>query len=125
MDYMEAAAQLGQAIASSGEMQAWRNAENALIEDEKANILMEEYREVQMDLVKASREELGQDEIEKIRDILLAKQRELNEYEVTKNYFRSKEVFQNMMKSINDIIQFYVTGEQSCGGSCSSCSGCH
>lgn len=125
MDYMEAAAQLGQAIANSGEMQAWRNAENALIEDEKANILMEEYREVQMDLVKASREELGQDEIEKIRDILLAKQRELNEYEVTKNYFRSKEVFQNMMKSINDIIQFYVTGEQSCGGSCSSCSGCH
>ena len=125
MDYMEAAAQLGQAIANSGEMQAWRNAENALIEDEKANILMEEYREVQMDLVKASREELGQDEIEKIRDILLAKQRELNEYEVTKNYFRSNEVFQNMMKSINDIIQFYVTGEQSCGGSCSSCSGCH
>ncbi len=125
MDYMEAAALLGQSIAESGELEAWKNAENAMLEDEKAGALMDEYKELQMQMVKASREDLGKDEIERIRDILLSKQRELNEYEVTKKYFDAKDTFQNMMKSINDVIQFYVSGEQSCGGNCGGCSGCH
>ena len=61
MDYMEAAAQLGQAIANSSEMKAWKDAEAALMEDEKGNTLMEEYRDAQMKMVRASREGLGQE----------------------------------------------------------------
>jgi cell fate (sporulation/competence/biofilm development) regulator YlbF (YheA/YmcA/DUF963 family) len=125
MDYMEAAAQLGQAIANSSEMKAWKDAEAALMEDEKGNTLMEEYRDAQMKMVRASREGLGQEEIEKCREMLLQKQRELNEYELTKNYFHAKDVLENMMRNINDVVSFYVNGSGGgCSGSCSGCSGC-
>lgn len=126
MDYMEAAAQLGQAISNSGEMQAWRDAEAALLADVRGNELMEEYRDAQMKMVQASREGVGQEELEKFREVLLQKQKELNEYELTNNYFNAKDAFQNMMKNINDVISFYVNGDQGgCGGgSCSGCSGC-
>ncbi|MBP3392320.1 MAG: YlbF family regulator [Clostridia bacterium] len=127
MDYVEAASQLGAAIAESGEFQAWKEAETALILDEKAPVLMQEYKDLQVKLVQGSRDDLAKEELEKIRDTLMAKQQELNEYPVTKAYFEGKKGFENMMRTVNDVIQHYVAGggEGGCSGSCSSCSGCH
>ncbi len=126
MDYAEAAAQLGEAIAESGEFEAWRKAEDALLLDDRAQQMMQEFKDLQMEMVKASREDLEKEKLEEIRNRLLDKQRELNAYEVTNAYFEGKKGFENMMKTINDIIQHFVTGGQSgCSGSCSSCSGCH
>ena len=126
MDYVEAASQLGAAIAESTEFQAWKEAETALILDEKAPVLMQEYKDLQVQLVQGSRDDLAKEELEKIRDTLMAKQQELNEYPVTKAYFEGKKGFENMMRTVNDVIQHYVAGGQGgCSGSCSSCSGCH
>ena len=128
MDYVEAAALLGQAILESGEFKQFKDAEAALLADEKAQQLMLEYRELQSEMVKASRGDVDKEGLEKIRDTLLAKQNELNEYEVTKQYFKGKQDFDRMMKSVNGVLEHFLTGggqEGGCSGSCASCAGCH
>ena len=126
MDYVEAASALGEAIRSSVEFQTWQNAELAMLQDEKAQTLMSDFKDLQMKLVHASRDDMDKDELEKIRDVLMDKQKELNEYEVTKNYFDGKKGFETMMRTVNDIIQHFLQGDNGgCSGSCSTCSGCH
>ena len=131
MDYVEAATKLGEAIAESGEFCRWRENERAVLADEKAQALLVEFRQVQEDMVKASgKEDITKEGLEEIRDSLLAKQNELNGYEVTKAYFDARRGFETMMKTVNEVIQFYINGrtgdsEGGCSGNCSSCSGCH
>ena len=127
MDYVEAASALGEAIRNSVEFQNWQNAELAMLQDEKAQTLMSEFKDLQMKLVHASRDDMDKDELEKIRDVLMDKQKELNEYEITKNYFDGKKGFETMMRTVNDIIQHFLSGDNGggCSGSCSTCSGCH
>ena len=126
MDYVEAASALGEAIKESAEFTAWQEAELALMQDEKAQELMNDFKDLQMKLVHGSRDDMDKDELEKIRDTLMEKQRELNEYEITKNYFDGKKGFETMMRTINDIIQHFITGDSGrCGGSCETCGGCH
>lgn len=125
MDYVEAASALGQAIVESGEFQAFKLSEANLMADEKATTLIQEYKDLQTQLVEASKEDLAREELEKIRDLLMAKQSQLNSYEITKAYFDGKRGFQNMMDTINDIIQHYVQGGDDCTGSCETCGGCH
>lgn len=126
MDYVEAASALGEAIKESAEFTAWQEAELALMQDEKAQELMNDFKDLQMKLVHGSRDDMDKDELEKIRDTLMEKQRELNEYEITKNYFDGKKGFETMMCTINDIIQHFITGDSGgCGGSCETCGGCH
>lgn len=126
MDYVEAASALGEAIRNSAEFQAWQSAELAMLQDEKAQTLMSDFKDLQMKLVHASRDDMDKEELEKIRDVLMDKQKELNEYEVTKNYFDGKKGFETMMRTVNDIIQHFLAGDNGgCSGSCSSCSGCH
>ncbi len=129
MDYVEAATKLGEAIAESGEFLKWRECESAVLADEKAQTLLKEFRQVQTDMVKASgKENATKEDLERIRDTLLAKQNELNEYEVTKNYFEARQGFEIMMKTVNEVLQYYIdgrTGESGCSGDCHSCGGCH
>ena len=115
MDYVEAASALGEAIKESAEFTAWQNAELAMMQDVKAQELMNDFKDLQ-----------DKAELEKIRDLLMDKQRELNEYEVTKNYFDGKKGFETMMRTVNDIIQHFIMGDSAgCGGSCATCGGCH
>ena len=124
MDYVEAASLLGSSIALSGEFQTWKEAEAALIIDPKAQTLIKEYKDLQVRMVEGSRQDLAKEELERIRDTLMAKQQQLNEYEVTKKYFDAKKGFENMMSTVNDIIQHYLEDGGGCTGSCSTCPGC-
>ncbi|PWM21644.1 MAG: hypothetical protein DBX53_05715 [Clostridiales bacterium] len=125
MDYVEAASALGEAIKESPEFIAWQNAELALLQDEKGQELINDFKDLQRKIVNGSRDNMDKDELEKIRDTLMDKQKELNEYEITKNYFDGKKGFEDMMRTINDIIQHFITGDSGCGGSCATCGGCH
>ncbi len=126
MDYLEAAAILGQALLDSGEYKQFKDAENALLTDPKAQQIIMEHKELQDEMVEASRNDMDKETLEKIRDTLLAKQKELNEYEVTKQYLKAKQGFELMMKSVNGVLEHFLSGgDSSCSGSCSSCSGCH
>lgn len=126
MDYIEAAALLGQAILESGEFQHFKEAEAAMAADERAQTLMQEYKELQGEMVRASRENLGKEQLEAVRDTLLARQQELNGYEITRQYFAARQDFDRMMRSVNGVLEHFLTGGQSggCSGSCETCGGC-
>ena len=63
MDYVEAASALGEAIRNSVEFQAWQSAELAMLQDEKAQTLMSDFKDLQMKLVHASRDDMDKDDI--------------------------------------------------------------
>ncbi len=122
MDIIEKARELGLLIAESEEMQAYKNAEAAVERDEKAKALLNEYKMLQVEMVKAVKGKKGKDEVDSVRERLLSKQQELNEYAVTKKFIESKNAFDNLIKTVNDVIIFSATGEEPCSPSrCRSC----
>ena len=123
MDTLIKARELGETIGNSAELIRLKKSEAALEGDDQGMGMMEDYRLLQIELVKATREKKGEVQITEIRDMLMAKQTELNTYPVTLEYLEAKNAFDALMKNINDIITFAVTGE-SCSSNCSSCSGC-
>ena len=125
MDYLEAAAVLGEALLESEQYKEQKASENAVLADETAERLLLEYRELQNEMVKVARDEVGKQDLENIRETLLAKQKELNEYPVTKRYFEGKKAFEQMMQEVNSVLEHYLTGGSSeCTGSCDTCGGC-
>jgi cell fate (sporulation/competence/biofilm development) regulator YlbF (YheA/YmcA/DUF963 family) len=123
MDILLKAKELGEMLAESEEMKRLKKAEAALESDDKGMQLMEDYRLLQIELVKATREKKGEVQIGEIRDMLMSKQKELNEYHNTNEYIESKNSFDDLMKKINDVITFAITGEE-CTHSCETCGGC-
>lgn len=124
MDVLVKAKELGRMIGDSDELQRLKKSEIALEGDDRGMGLMEDYRLLQIELVKATREKKGELQISEIKDMLMAKQTELNTYSVTLEYLEAKNGFDAMMKNINDIITFAITGEECSPSKCSSCSGC-
>jgi cell fate (sporulation/competence/biofilm development) regulator YlbF (YheA/YmcA/DUF963 family) len=121
---MDAAIHLGEAIADSNELSDLRESESVMLNDEKAQKMMDEYRKSQDVLVMAARNNVEKEELDRLKSNMLKMQDELNAYDITKSYLDKTAAFQAVMKSINDILQFYINGEEDCGGDCSGCSGC-
>ena len=125
MDVLIKAKELGDAIANSDEMQRFKSSEISLEADTQSKALMNDYKNLQIELVRASGGKKSSEEIENMKESLLSKQRQLNEYEITLNYLTAKTEFDRMMKNINDVITFTITGEEShTPDKCGSCSGC-
>lgn len=128
MDITEKARELGLMLGNSKEMELYKNAEAAMQADTKSTALMNEYKQLQIEMVKRTRENAGAEVIEETKQRLLAKQEEINEYPVTLEYLSSKASLEALMKKVNDIIVFSITGEptctdekcKSCGGGCKS-----
>lgn len=125
MDIFEKAKELGQAIASSKEMDEFKKAEASLEGDEKGQALMKDYKLLQIEVVKATREGRDKEVIESIKNNLLDKQNEINKYSVTGNFLVAKSNLDALMKKVNDVIIFTISGEEPCSpNKCGSCSGC-
>jgi len=124
MDVLIKARELGETIGESAEMQRLKKAETALEGDDRGMGLMEDYRLLQIEMVKATREKKGEVQISEIKDMLMSKQKELNTYPITLEYLEAKNAFDSLMKNINDVITFAITGEEECSPTkCSSCGG--
>ncbi|PYG87546.1 cell fate (sporulation/competence/biofilm development) regulator YlbF (YheA/YmcA/DUF963 family) [Ruminiclostridium sufflavum DSM 19573] len=124
MDIIEKARELGLMMADSNEMKSYIKAESAMKADEKSTRLMKEYKQLQIEMVKVTRENAGSAAIDEARIKLLEKQQEINDYEVTNNYLVSKGNLEALMKKVNDIIVFSITGEPTCSEEqCKSCGG--
>ena len=124
MDVLIKARELGETIGESAELLRLKKAEAALEGDDRGMALMEDYRLLQIELVKATREKKGEVQISEIKDMLMEKQKELNTYPITLEYLEAKNTFDSLMKNINDVITFAITGEEACSPSkCSSCGG--
>lgn len=124
MDITEKARELGLMLASSKEMEAYRNSEAAMQSDSKSTTLMNEYKQLQIEMVKKTRENAGTEVIEETKKKLLAKQKEINEYPITFEYLSAKGNLEALMKKVNDIIVFSITGESTCtDDKCKTCGG--
>lgn len=124
MDILDRARELGHMIAESAEMLRLKRSEAALESDEHAKELMKEYKQLQIELVKASRGKRPEEELEAVKERLIGKQRDLNEYVTTNEYLEAKSAFDRLMANINDVITFAVTGEECSPSKCGSCKGC-
>ena len=124
MDITEKARELGLLMANSKEMEIYRNTEAAMQSDTKSTTLMNEYKQLQIDLVKKTRENAAADSVEEAKQKLLAKQKEINEYPVTFDFLTAKGNLEALMKKVNDIIIFSITGEPTCSDDkCKTCGG--
>lgn len=124
MDITEKARELGLMLANSKEMEIYKNTESAMQSDEKSTVLMSEYKKLQIEMVKRTRENTAAEILEETKKKLMAKQKEINEYDVTFNFLKAKEDLEALMKKVNDIIIFSITGEPTCSDDkCASCGG--
>ncbi len=124
MEITEKARELGLLMANSKEMEAYKNTEAAMQSDTKSTTLMSEYKQLQIDLVKKTRDNAAADIIEEVKQKLLAKQQEINEYPVTFDFLTAKANLEALMKKVNDIIIFSITGEPTCSDDkCKTCGG--
>lgn len=125
MDIINLAKELGEAIADSGEMKRLKSGDISLQGDQKAMTLMKEYKQLQIELVRASKEKRDIETIDDIKEMLIKKQQQLYDYEITNEYLEAKSKFDRLMKNINDVISFAITGEEQCTpDKCGSCGGC-
>ncbi|MCX7709637.1 MAG: YlbF family regulator [Clostridia bacterium] len=124
MDIVTKAKELGKMIGESEEMTNLKKAEAGIEQDPKAGTLMNDYKLLQIEMVRATKENRPKDVIEEIKGRLLAKQEEINQYETTLFYLESKTKFDKLMKNVNDVIIFAISGEEPCSPhKCSSCGG--
>lgn len=123
MEILIKAKELGELLAESPELKRLKSAETALENDEHGMSLLEDQRLLQMELIKATREKNSEVELKDIRDMLVQKQNEIDEYHLTHEYLEAKDEFDGLMKNINDIITHAVTGEECSPSQCASCGG--
>jgi len=121
---------LAEAILESEEYISMRLAEQAAMRDETATQLIAAYSEkrqaIESLLADANMDHgalatAGQE----LQDV----ERQIDACEVLNKMRETNDAFNAMMKKVNSIIRYVVTGEEEqeegCTGSCSSCSGCH
>ena len=107
-----------------------RLAEQAAMKDEKANQLIAAYTEKRQ-AVEALLADANMDHgaLAEAGEALRNVEHAIDENEVISKMRETNEAFNNMMKKVNAIIRYVVTGEEEheegCTGSCHSCSGCH
>lgn len=125
MDILDMAKELGTMIGNSKEMISLKDSEAALQADDKAKTLLDDYKQLQIELVKATKAKKDNAEIESVKEMLLLKQEELNTYPITNNFLEARANFDKIMKNVNDVIIFAITGEEQCSPTkCGSCGGC-
>ena len=129
MDILEMAKQLGLEIQNSPQMQAANKAEEIQENDEAAQELIREYNLRRMQIMqKMQSENASKEDMLAVRSELAEEFNKLLANESIKAYLAAKKEIDAVVKQVQDIITYYVTGEESGGcdsGSCSSCSGCH
>ncbi|EPR13392.1 YlbF family regulator [Ruminiclostridium papyrosolvens] len=124
MDIIEKARELGQMLAKSTEMERYNTTEAAMKSDDKSSTLMNEYKQLQIEMVKLTRGGAETQAIEETKEKLLAKQLEINSYSVTFDYLTAKANLEALMKKVNDILIYSITGESECSDEkCKSCGG--
>jgi len=119
---------LAEAILESEEYISMRLAEQAAMKDEKATQLIAAYTEkrhaIEMLLADANMDHgalaKAGEELQNVEDAI-------DQNEILNKMRQTNEAFSEMMKKVNSIIRYVVTGEEEheegCSGSCSSCGG--
>ena len=119
------AQELAELIKTSKEYLLAKETEEIQQNDEKAQEMIMAYNEKRRDIaVKMQCGQMSEEETESLRKEINEAFEELMAYDVIKNYVEAQRDFEILNQQIMSIISGAVNGG-GCGGSCSSCSGCH
>ena len=121
---------LAEAILESEEYISMRMAEQAAMRDEKATQLIAAYSEKRQAIESLLADaNMDHGALAQAGQELQNVEREIDACEILNKMRETNDAFNAMMKKVNSIIRYVVTGEEDqeegCSGSCSSCSGCH
>ena len=124
-EIIEKTRELGEMIQASEEMKNVKNMEILQENDDKAQELLKEFNMQRMNLArdmqsnKISREEAIKKKNEDFDDML-------SKSETIKKYIEAKNEFDALVNQVNQILNFYITGQDpNCTHDCSTCGGCH
>ena len=124
-EIIEKTRELGEMIQASEEMKNVKNMEILQENDDKAQELLKEFNMQRMNLArdmqsnKISREEAIKKNNESFDDML-------SKSETIKKYIEAKKEFDALVNQVNQILNFYITGQDpNCTHDCSTCGGCH
>lgn len=123
MDIMEKTIELGKMIQDSEEMKALKKAEELQQNDEEAAGLIQEYNLKRMNIVRDmdAKKITEQEAIKADKEAYDA----LLKNDLIAGYIKAKEEFNNLVQRINDVLTYYITGEEpGCSHNCGSCGGC-
>lgn len=121
---------LAEAILESEEYIAMRLAEQAAMKDEKATQLIAAYTEKRQNVENLLADaNMDHGALARAGEELENVEHAIDENEIITRMRQTNEAFTQMMKKVNSIIKFVVTGENdeeehACSGSCEGCSGC-
>ena len=125
MTIIEKAHELGEMIKESEEMKALKEAEEAQAADDAAQQLVSDFNIKRMNLAR----EIQSGKITEEEAIMKnneAFSEMVEKSETIKNYVDAKKKFDDMVNSVNSVINVYIMGDQGgCTHNCSTCGGCH
>ena len=125
------ARELGNELLKTKEVEKLMEAKKAFDADEEAVKLLSEYTELQQEMqMKMASGHLRFAEEEETKKILTEKSQLIQKNQAAINLFAAENEYNNFISSVFAIIQSTMSGEDQCGGNCSSgccsgCSGCH
>lgn len=126
------ARELGQLIVASEEYKRATESMDLLNNDETATALIAGYNQKRAEKVDGvDINSLPEDELKEINEYLQDEFNIILENPVVKEYIKAQSEYEGMVNSVNAILKFYISGRSEkegsaeCGGSCSTCGGCH
>ncbi|MCI8520687.1 MAG: YlbF family regulator [Clostridia bacterium] len=124
-EIMEKTRELGELIQNSEEMKNVKNAEILQENDDKAQELLKEFNMQRMNLARdMQNNKISQEEAIKQNNEAFEKM--LKESESIKKYIDAKHEFDSLVNQVNQVLNFYITGQDpNCTHNCSTCGGCH
>ena len=124
-EIMEKTRELGELIQNSEEMKNVKNAEILQENDDKAQELLKESNMQRMNLARdMQNNKISQEEAIKQNNEAFEKM--LEESESIKKYIDAKHEFDSLVNQVNQVLNFYITGQDpNCTHNCSTCGGCH
>ena len=102
MSVIEKAKELGQELIDSEEYKELKKKESALYDDEEATSLLEDYENInkQMQMKRANGQEVSEDQQKKMQSL----QMKMEQNPSIKSYIESQKKFNEVMNSVNKII---------------------
>ena len=124
MELMQMAVDLGEELLKTPQYLEMKDSEAVYLSDEEALCLVSEYNKKRMDTIKLINEKsLSQEEAEPYIAELTAHLELFEQNTVISNYNKASEKFNNLLKSVTDMIDYTVNGEvggcEGCGSKCS------
>ena len=123
----EKARELGELIRESETKKRSDATSKALLEDEEAKSLIDNYNRIREEkMAEYAGKTPTQEEAQAVNDYLQQEFEKLTVNSIIKEYLEAARDYEMLLGRMDGILKHFIAGEQDgCGGSCSTCGGCH